>query len=279
LFMAFPFETLDRDAAAEVMARTVGWLSWLGASTWHADRRVVEDGDVVTMTCVLDNNGWTDIAAAYLTTTLPADLEMVGGSPSGGITYYAPTRTVRWQGSIARGESITSSFQVRISESLSDATDISFPLHIGYADHSVAFDLPYILRVNASDLSFSTLEVEPASSLPSRVLSYTLAVRNTGVRAALAALTATIPNHTTFVDPLNTGGIGTWQVVSDVLSWTGPVAAGSEVVLNYQLELDYAGDYLLRHVAHISDQYGERWHPESRATIWIEKAFFPLVYK
>jgi hypothetical protein len=166
-----------------------------------------------------------------------------------------------------------------VSAGLTNQTDVAVLARLGYDDHRIAFDLPTVLRGNAPDLSLSSLEVDPVSSPPQRPLSYTLTVRNTGVSAALAIMTTTIPYYTTFVGRLDTGGIGTWQVVSDVLSWTGSVAAGSEVVLGYQLELNEVGNYMLRHVTHLSDQYGERWNPEASASIWTWRTFFPMMHK
>jgi uncharacterized repeat protein (TIGR01451 family) len=239
----------------------------------------VEEGDAVTMTCVLRNDGWADIAAAHLTVTLPAELEIVAGSSSAGLTYDPAARTLRWHGPVAQNQTVTHGFRVNVTDTLADSTYISLPARLSYDDHSIAFDLPYILRVNAPDLSLSTLEAGSTASLPDRLVAYTMTVRNTGVSAAVAVMTTTVPSHTTFVDPMYTGGVGTWQVVSDALFWTGPVAAGNEVVLSYQLELDSVGDYILRHVAHVSDQYGERWSTETRVTIWTYKTFFPIMYR
>jgi hypothetical protein len=78
---------------------------------------------------------------------------------------------------------------------------------------------------------------------------------------------------------LVSGGIGTWQVISDVLLWIGPVASGDEVRLNYRLMLDNSRDYTLYHVAYVSDQYGERWAVAARTEVWTWKTYFPLMHK
>jgi len=278
MFMAFPFETLDVDAATTVMARTVGWLSWLGHSTWEADRRTVASSDEVTMTCALRNDGWADIASAHFSTTLPAELSLVAEPTLPGAVYHPLTRTVSWEGSVTQNEVITISFRVRVVDALPDSPYVPFPARIGFDDHHISFERPYILRVNAPDLSPSTLVVEPASTPSLHTLAYTLTVRNIGVRSATAIVTAALPVHTAFVGTLDSGGVGSGAVISRVLSWTGPVAPGGEVALYYHLTLDGKGGYWLIHDAQVGDQHDERWSVRAQTEVQLSKLYFPLVY-
>ncbi len=278
-FVAFPLETLDADAAAQVMARSVGWLSWLGASTWAAERRVVQAGDVVTMRCVLRNDGWGDLASAHVTAVLPAELEWVSGSASAGLSYDPSSRTVSWHGGIGRNAAITASFRVQVTGTLADGAFVSFPARIGYDQHRLTFERPFVLRINAPDLSSSFLRVDPASSPPNRTLAYALTVRNSGVRDAVVTVTAALPDHAVFVGALDAGGAGEGQIAGGRLGWSGPVAVGGQVVLRYRLAVDGAGDYWQMHKADVVDQYGERWPVQISTRIWYWKTFFPLTFK
>jgi len=225
----------------------------------------------------LRNDGWADVTSAHVSATLPAELSLVDGSLSSEAAYDPSTRAVRWQGSIARDAALTITFRTTISDALPDGTYLSFPARIGYDDHAISFDRPYILRVNAPDLSLSALQVAPGFSPPLRTLAYTLTVRNAGLRDATATVAATIPDHAEFVGPLDSDDIGRSQVVSKTLSWAGPVAAGDEVWLRYRLALDDASDYWLRHEAWVSDQYGEKWPIEARTEVRAWKAYLPLL--
>jgi uncharacterized repeat protein (TIGR01451 family) len=256
----------------------------MGGSTWQADRRIVASGSEVTLTCALRNDGWDDISSAHFSATLPAELSLIGSSLDPKATYYPPTRTVTWQGSIARNDAVTISFRAQVADPLPDATYLSFPAQIGYDDHYQRFERPYVLRVNAPDLSASALTVQPTSSPPLRVLTYTLTVRNTGMRDATATVaavvpTATLPAYTTFTGTLDSGGIGSGSLLSTTLAWTGPVAAGDAVALSYHIALDGTDDYWLVHEVWISDQHGERWPVEARAKVRYWKTYLPVTYR
>ncbi len=274
-FTSFSLETLGPEALAAVMGRAVGWLSWLGMSTWGAGVRAPASGEVVTMTAVLRNDGLADLNSVYLSATLPAEVELVGG-PVAGAVYHPLTRTVTWRGGIGVGQAVTVSFQVRVTSSLAAATYVPFPARIGSDDHLMSFLRPYYLRVDAPDLSLSSLAITPTISSPGQVLSCVLTMRNVGARVATATVTATIPPPSFFTGTLDSGGVGSGQVVSRVISWRGPVAPEGEVVVRYHLSLNEEGDYWLVHDALIEDQYGERWRLEGRSEVRFFKLYLPL---
>jgi uncharacterized repeat protein (TIGR01451 family) len=277
-FLAFPFETLHEDAAPEVMQRAVGWLSWLGSSTWGTDRRTVNSGSLVTMTCVMRNDGQADVSFARFSTTLPSGVSLVPDSLSSWADFSPATRQIEWEGTLDNDEQIEIEFCVRVSDSLPDAASIGFPARIGYDEHALSFEAPYILRLNAPDLGSSALAVEPATASPSSTLTYTLTVRNTGVRDALATVTATAPSQTWFTGTLDTQDIGAGEILSQSLAWNGPVKAGDTVSLRYQLALGGADGYWLTHQAHVRDQHDEHWPVETQAYIRFQKAYLPVAY-
>lgn len=278
-FAAFPFDALEAGPASAAMGRTVGWLSWLGQSSWTADRRTVAHGGELTMTCALRNDGWADVGSAYLAIPIPAALSLVSPPTLDGASYHPVTRTVTWRGELSQGQTITASFLVRLAEALPDGAYIPFPATIGYDDHHISFERPLVLRVNAPDLSSSSMSVVPALSAPHQTLTYTLSVRNTGLDSATAIVTATLPAHSTFTGTLHSGGVGSGEVLSDVLSWTGTIAAGGEATLRYSLDLDGSGDHWLIHTAWIADQYGERWPFEARTWVQNWRTLFPLMHR
>jgi len=79
VFLSFPFETLPEAGRVEVMERAVGWLSWLGGSTFRPDRSSVSGGDVLTYTAVLRNDGMEAVSASF-SNTLPSRISMMPDS-------------------------------------------------------------------------------------------------------------------------------------------------------------------------------------------------------
>lgn len=275
VFAAFPFETLDAGAAQTLIDRTVGWLSWLGSSTWHADRRVIASGSEVTMTCTLHNDGWSDIAS-HLAAPLPPELDLIEGSLSAGAVYHAPTRTVAWEGTLARSETITVSFRVHVGETVSAGTSISFPATLGYAEHEIEFELPYILQVSVPDLSASTVAVTPSQPAPLQPLTYMLHLRNAGLSDTTVTVSGALPKTASFDGAIDSGGIGTGYAISRTLQWSGPVPAGGEVVLTYHAVPNDETDYWLIHDVRIADQSGERWYLEARTRFVPYRLYFPF---
>ena len=282
-FFAFPMETLPQDALSEVMQRTVGWLSWLGASTWDAKTaqakpaRTISSGSLLTMTGVVHNDGPAAVANARFATTLPAGTSLVPGSLSPEATFVPAARQIEWQGALARNEHRPIEFSIRVDDPLPEATWIHFPAQIGYNEHALSFEAPLFMRVNASDLSLSTLEVTPGAAPPTHTLAYTLIVRNTGVRDALAVVTASAPSRTQFTGALDIQGVGSGEILSKSLAWDGLVKAGSQTRLHYQLTSGDRQGYWLAHQVHVWDQYDEHWTLEAYAHIRLVKIYLPVV--
>lgn len=277
-FTGFSFEALPPDAAQVLIGRTVGWLSWIGASSWQADRDLVPSGAQVTMTCVLRNDGWQDIASASFSATLPADLSLVGALSPGAV-YHTLTRTVTWQGSLARNGSFTVSFGTQIAGSVPAPTRIPFSARLGYDDHYLHFDRPYVLRVGAPDLSTSHLAAGSILGHPRRVLSYALTVRNEGLLDATAIVTAAAPPQGVFTGTLDSGGIGSGQLITDTIFWIGPVDLGGSVVLSYQVALDDTAEYWLVHEALVTDQTGESWALMEQTWVAPWRNYLPVIGK
>jgi hypothetical protein len=278
-FAAFPFDTLRGDAASVVMEHTVGWLSWLGRSTWLAESRTVVSGSQVALTCTLKNDGWSALESAWLTVTLPAELSLIEGSLSPGLSFDSADRTVSWRGALDQEGTLTLSLSVQVAHPLPISTAIPIPARIGYDDHDMFFDRTLILNVNAADLSASSLSTGVSSSWPHSLMPYTLTVHNAGVQATTATVSATNPGHATFTGTIDSNGIGVGAVTSDTLIWSGPVGPGEQVLLHYNVLLDEAGDYWLRHQAWVSDDQGERWPTETRTRVRYVKSYLPQVFR
>jgi hypothetical protein len=231
------------------------------------------------MTGVIRNDGQAAVSGARFSTTLPGELSLVPGTLSPWATYTPGARQIAWEGALDRDQQVQIDLSVQVDDPLPDGTAIHLPAVFGYDEHALSFEWPLILRVNAPDLSTSTLNVEPAMAPPSSTLTYTLQIRNTGVRGATAIVTASAPYHSYFTGTLDSQGVGTGEILSQNLAWQGTVPAGDQVRLRYHMTSgDADGDWLV-HQAHVRDQFDEHWPVGTLAYVWLRKAYLPIVYR
>jgi uncharacterized repeat protein (TIGR01451 family) len=235
-FFSFPYETLSEVARTEVMERTVGWLSWLGGSTFAADRNAVSAGGMLTYTIVLRNDG-PEAVSASLSNTLPLSLTLVPGSLTGPATYDAPTRLFSWKGALGSGAALTFSYRVAVAEGLPVGTPITDTASLGLEDQGLRFRRSAVVRVNAPDLSPSAFQCSPFLARPDSVVTCTLSLANAGPAYALMATAAiSLPVEAVFVPgSLAWTGGGMAETVTGTVRWAGPLGAGEQMVLTYQL--------------------------------------------
>ncbi len=279
IFASFPLETLDADAASVVISRAVGWLSWLGLSEWGGWPGDVRGGDSVSMSALLFNDGPTGIVSAFLTTTIPPGLTLLPATMSPELTYDPLSRQVSWQGSLASWDGIKLWFDVQVDGGLPNGTLISFPAWIGYADHGITFERPFFVRVGSPNLLSSTLQVQPSLPVPRQVLTCTLAVRNGGTLSTIAMVTSYLTTHAQFTGTLESDGVGTGTVISNLLTWDGPVTAGQTVNLRYRVALDRTGGYVLPLHVWVVDEWGGRTMVETYLNVDYIKIYLPLAFK
>ena len=111
-FLAYGPELLDTPDRSRLMQRSVGWLSWLGASTVEASAPSVANDAFITYTATISNSGWAPISTATFTATFPAYL--TAGSASPGVVKNG--ETFIWADSLAVGESKTFTYSAQINQ-------------------------------------------------------------------------------------------------------------------------------------------------------------------
>lgn len=221
-FFAFPFEALPAEARPGVMDRTVGWLSWLGGSTFEASARTVPARDVVTFTATLRNDG-PEATTAALSNTLPAGFKYSQGSLVGG---SKDRETIYWRGTLPAGGEHTVRYAGTARETLTNTAVIS------YAEHGLAFHRPVQVWVDAPDLTPSSLTAEPAVVLPGERVTYTLLIRNGGPAPAPAASAAwTLPSELTLLTGTLQWTGGSANLEDQLVGWSGSVAAGQTITV------------------------------------------------
>lgn len=281
-FFAFPFEALEAGPAERVMQRVMGWLSWLGTSRMSADRNVVASGATMTYTLSLLNDGWETVTA-HVSNTLPVDTSYVPDSLSPpSASYDSFTRRVSWDGTLPADDSVFVSYQVTVTDPLPPGSSIANVADISYDEHHIAFDRWARTRVNAPDLSASSLEVDKTSAGLGDPLSYTLTLRNVGLAAASSASVVNpIPANTTYIaDSLSLSGGGTAWEDGGVINWTGPVDLGSPVTIAYGVTVTapYAG-VTITNRAEVYDDDGYLVELQAQTLVPLYEFYFPAIFR
>lgn len=92
--------------------------------------------------------------------------------------------------------------------------------------------------VNPVDLNASTKAADREWAGPGQVVTYDFFLANTGLLTSTAALTDSIPAHTAYVSgSVTCGGACGYDPGTDVITWSGDIAAGSPVTLTFAVTL------------------------------------------
>jgi uncharacterized repeat protein (TIGR01451 family) len=278
VFLAFPFEALPETGRAEVMERTIGWLSWLGGSTFTTDRRVVSSGDALTYSVVLRNDGPETVSTSF-SNTLPLSLTMISGSLAGPATYQQNARLLSWRGGLSPGASVAFTYRATVSAGLPAGTLIINTAYLGLEDQGLRFRRSAAVRVGAPDLSPSVLQCGPSPARPGAVITCTVILANSGPGQSGAVVVTNLLPADTSVAPGSlvwTGG-GMAETLTGTVRWSGPLSAGSRVTVTYRLALPVglstAWRAPLYSVALLEDGVGEYPH---MGEVWERPAWVLL---
>jgi len=281
VFFAYPFEALPEAERPEVMERLVGWLSWLGGSTFDADRGSVSAGEEVTYTLRVHNDGPTT-ATASVSNTLAAGLSFVPGSLSGPATYVSAGRRISWTGQLGSGAGVTVTYRAVVSTGLPAGAAVANVARIQLEEQSIHFSRIAKVRVDRPDLAPSVLACDPSSAPASSRVTCTVALTNAGPAAAASArITHPLPSGAVVVSgSLAWDGGGVAELPTDTLHWSGPLAAGGRVTVSYALTLPGRLDHPpLYGVAFIEDGVGGRWERSTWINLQTWRSYLPLVLR
>ncbi len=253
VFFSFPWETLPEEARPGVLQQVVGYLSWLGGSSFRADRGAARPGETVTYTLRLVNDGPASVTAA-VSTTFPAEL---GTSPA-----------LYWTGVLAPGGALTFTLPVTLAEGLSAGTVVPHTARIALPEQGMVFSRTAWVRVGAPDLGPSALECAPSPAEPGAAVTCTLHLENAGPTDALSA-TAEVTGTLFREVPGTSEGPGTWM-------WSGPLPAGGAVTLTRVFTPPVGAAYA---VAFVEDGIGGWWERPTWLEVRPWRAYLPVVMR
>ncbi|MDD5453489.1 MAG: DUF11 domain-containing protein [Candidatus Bipolaricaulis sp.] len=209
----------------------------LSPSTKEVDLAVVNPGDRLTYSIVLDNAEASPISAV-LSDAIPGNTTYVTGSVSGGATYNATEKRIEWSGTIPGGSSHTVTFQVDVNKPLYDHAVLLNTALIGDRTNGVVHWRQVVTDIGAPVLTSSYKQVVPVTVQPGDTLTFTLVMRNTGRADAVGtSMQDPIPDHATYVPGSVTSG-ATYNAAQDRIEWSGTIPAGGSHTVTFQVTAD-----------------------------------------
>ncbi|MCA9980169.1 MAG: DUF11 domain-containing protein, partial [Anaerolineales bacterium] len=221
----------------------------------------IELGDTVTYQIVMTNTGAVSAAPAIFNDPLPGNSEYVVGSftaTSGTGDYNATTNQIEWQGTIAKDQVVTLSFQVRAypdddgSEELVNIAALSDAVGGDITLTATAlFDLPNLGSASSKVAAQSIVELGDQ-------VDYTVVIENRGGNAPLVVFDDPLPGSSTYVPGSfsSSDGAGGYDASSNSIVWQNGLANNESVTLDFSVTAGCpveAGATLLTNTAVVND--------------------------
>ncbi|MBI2954328.1 MAG: tandem-95 repeat protein, partial [Chloroflexi bacterium] len=233
----------------------------LSASAIAVSSDPAAPGQVLTYTITLTNGGTMNATGARVTDTLPGELTYVTGSvaaTTGNASYYSPSSQVRWNGTVTVGTPVTITFAALVKQPLNDGTVIPNTAQI---DDGTGTTVSRVVSttVSSPNLSTSTMAVSNGSPRAEEVVTYTIAITNTGSGPAVAArMTDTLPASLTYVEGSKNATSGQTSLNGATLTWSGFVTQGQSVrvIFAARVASSATGGSVISNTASIDDGLG-----------------------
>lgn len=237
------------------------------ASKKTVDRATALPGDELTYRVTLVNSGNVS-ELVQVTDPIPDHTTYVPGSVING-SYDPAKDAVYWAGVLAPTSSRGLEFRVRIDPSLPAGTVITNTARID--DFAQPVERQASTTISAAPILETSLKsVEPATAASGDVLTYTLALTNTGSIAATAGLTDPIPAGAALVGvPTASLGAVAYDPAEDQVTWSGVLPVGGAATVSFAAEvtLPITATGLLTNTATIDDGTGSTFTRTATARV------------
>ncbi|MCB0193302.1 MAG: S8 family serine peptidase [Anaerolineae bacterium] len=275
-FLSYGPELLAPAEQDRLMQRSLGWLSWLGSSTVTSSADASLDGERITYTATVKNDGWYAMTTAYFTATFPSLLVPETASPE--LTLV--NSNFVWNGPLAKDEQKVLTYTAIISDDLPLGTLISQTNWFGYSDHNIVFDNVADVRVNFPTYDSSSFTVSPGNNVGAGdILNYTVTLKNDGViDSPMVTLTNTLP-HMLDITALVPPSQGNFERTGRVFTWTLPLAKNETATLNYQAVISYQTSSPVENKVTLNDNLNPPLTLTAKTTYKVLPLYFPILHK
>jgi uncharacterized repeat protein (TIGR01451 family) len=229
-FFAFPLEALQPRDHAAVAGATVAWLAPLGDSQLMVDRLAAEEGERLAYNLLIRNTSPNHLRDVQLSNPLPSATSLVAGSLEGPAVYDPAGHRLVWQGSLDSGAILRISYSLQLNRGLESGMMVRNVAHL-LDETGLAIERAATAWVGTPDLSASTKEVSADPGRPTQVLTYTLTLRNNGLRPAQVQLSDPVPPLSSYLPASARASSGQLTAATDMISWQGSVPAGEAVTI------------------------------------------------
>jgi uncharacterized repeat protein (TIGR01451 family) len=278
-FFAFPLEALAAVEMSDVVGKAVDWLSPLSVSSLVVDRLVAGGGETLAYTLTMRNTGPELLSSVSLSNTLPASTVFVTDSLIGPGAYDPATNRVTWTGQLDTGQVVTISYEVKLESSLPDGAAVQNVAQL-VDESGVGLRRVATTRVNAPELSTSVKAASGLSAGVGDVLTYTVSLRNQGLRPATAQFSDPVPLNTGHV-PGSARASGGYVTSTDkVVWWSGDIATHGSVTITVPVWVSSAaaGRHVLNR-ATLDDGWGQVQPLEAFTWVEPERLYLPVVLR
>ncbi|MBI3942059.1 MAG: DUF11 domain-containing protein [Chloroflexi bacterium] len=256
----------------------------LSSATITVDRSRVMPGEVLSYAILITNTG-NLLSQAWLTDTLPAGLGFAGNlsASAGSIVWDVNQGQLFWKGTIPAGDTVTLRFDALVDHQLRSGVMLYNTALLNDGLHP-PFELPLATTlIVAPDLTRSGKYVDHAQAYPGDVLSYTIILTNTGLAAAQANLTDTLPAEIEFqqISPGSPGN-AVWDGENSILYWQSGIPVNTSVALTYTARLRYGipPDTVIRNQAWVTDGVHARQTLSTVETrVRWHRIFLPVIHR
>lgn len=236
VFLGFPLETLPAGTQQQTLGQAVGWLSDLGDSTFEVNWATAPAGLTRTYTITLRNLPTAPQNQVSLTNTLPAGLELLPATLSGGASYDPQSGQIYWQGQLPAGASHQIHYQALVIGNPSAGSQLDNQLQISYDRHHLTFEKIAATRIDTPNLSQASLTFRPAPAPIGQIVTLTARLPNDGPAGPTVSATIRLPEALLPITRSlwsNDGQV--WLVPGRVL-WQGAIDSGRVVTIHLSLQ-------------------------------------------
>jgi uncharacterized repeat protein (TIGR01451 family) len=278
-FFAFPLEALAPEEMSQVVGRAVDWLSALGDSSLVVDRLVAGSSEALAYTLAIRNSGPELLSSVSLSNTLPASTSFVADSLIGPGAYDPGTHRVTWTGPVDSGQVLTIGYEVELEALLPDGTVVENVARLR-DESGVALRRVATTRVNAHELSTSVKAASALNASVGGVLTYTVTLRNQGLRPAAAQFADPVPLNAGHVPGSAQASSGFLTSTAEAVWWSGEIAMHGSVTITIPVRVGptAAGRYILNRAA-LDDGWGQVQPLETFTWVEPQRVYLPVVFK